>query len=401
MANCLRYRGARDEADRLGQVFTPESIANLLVETMPTPSKGIRQIIDLGAGEGALTRAALKRFPRSKALLVETDSFYASALLTTMPKCVSVIHGDALETGWEAGLNAGILLSNPPYGTLPLSESISNMLAKTNLPVPTNGDWVRGDAAFVARAWMCASKGTSLGLIVASPLIRDHSFRQLREVLISQIHGLCVTQLDTRVFHDAEVQAFLITGMKSPKRKRKVILRKASLDGRIVDELEIGWNAAINRLDFDYYNTMRQLGASSTLTEETLASIGASIVRGSRSHNDFEELGLNAFHTTDFKGFSGELALNDFHADFKTARPGDILIPRVGTRCLQNQAKIVKGEGLFTDCVYRLCVKQEAREKVWKTLSSSFGSEWRLANASGNCAKHLTVQTLLGMPLIA
>jgi hypothetical protein len=296
---------------------------------------------------------------------------------------------------------AGITLSNPPYGMLPLTESISVLLSKMDIPLPTNGGWIRGDAAFAVRAWMCSARGSSIGLIVASPLVRDHSFRKLREMLVNQLQGLCVTQLDTHVFHGAEVQAFLITGMRALSRKRNVLLRKASIDGTIVDELEIGWSAAVNRLDFDYYKAMEKIGVSSALATDTLASVGATIVRGSRSHNDFQRLGLDAFHTTDFKEFSGELTLSGQSQRYQLARSGDILIPRVGSRCLLNQAKVVKGAGLFTDCVYRLSVKKNASERVWRTLASSFGAEWRLANASGNCAKHLTVQTLLGMPLVS
>lgn len=398
MENHLRYRHARDRADHLGQVFTPECIASLLIESIPTPYREVKQIVDLGAGQGALTNAALKRFPQSEAVLVEIDTFHANALKESMPKGVSVINGDALDADWESGVNADLVLSNPPYGMLSLTESISNFLSKTNLNIPINGKWVRGDAAFVARAWMSATRGSGVGLIVGSPLIRDYSFRSLREVIINNLQGLCVTQLDTKVFSGAEVQAFLVTGLRSCNRKRNVMLRKASIDGSILDELVISSSEAINRLDFDYYKTMALLGASAS--QDTLASVGTSIVRGSRSHNEFGRLGLDAFHTTNFKEFTGELSLNQNRSNYQVAQSGDILIPRVGTRCLSNQARVVKGEGLFTDCVYRLSVKSNANERVWRTISSSFGTEWRLANASGNCAKHLTLQTLLGMPLL-
>lgn len=398
MKNHLRYRYARDKADQLGQVFTPESVANLLINTIPVVPGSVGQIVDLGAGQGALTHAALKRFPKAKALLIEVDEFHADALISTMPESVSVINTDALDIGWESGINASILLSNPPYGMLPLTEAIINLLSKTKLNVPVNGNWIRGDAAFVARAWMCATRGTGVGLIIASPLVRDSAFRQLREVLVRSLQGLCITQLDTNVFSGAEVQAFLITGVRSHSRKRRVFLRKASIDGTIIDELEISSDEAVNRLDFDYYKAMATLGLPTSL--DTLASVGTSIVRGSRSHNEFQKLGLDAFHTTTFKEFSGELSLNQIHSNYKIAQSGDILIPRVGSRCLNNQARVVKGKGLFTDCVYRLRTESHVRDRVWKTISSSFGAEWRLANASGNCAKHLTISTILEMPIV-
>ena len=97
--NNLRYRYARDEADRLGQVFTPDSVANLLIGSIPASSGDIKQIVDLGAGQGALTTAALKRFHGSSALLVEIDPFYADILNSTMPQNVNIVEGDALDAG--------------------------------------------------------------------------------------------------------------------------------------------------------------------------------------------------------------------------------------------------------------------------------------------------------------
>lgn len=402
MSNNLRYRYAKNEADRLGQVYTPDIVADLLMSSIPSRRGEEKKIIDIGAGLGALSLAAFKKHPKSSALMVEIDRGSVKALSAISSDRVNVLNVDGLELGWDDSFNADIVISNPNYGMLPLNNTIKTLLSTVDLRVPVTGNWVRGDAAFAARAWHCLKNGASLGLIVASPMIRDPAFKELRKQLISQLSELCITQLDTNAFDGAEVQAFLITGLRSESKRKRILIRKASLDGNVEDELEISWKDGVQRLDYSYYNAMKKLGINTHDQYDTLASIGATIVRGSKSKNDFQSLGVNAFHTTDFRGFTGELEIQGESAHlYKTAEPGDILIPRVGSRCLNNQARVISGRGYFTDCVYKIVTKSNFTEKVWKTISSSFGTEWRLVNASGNCAKHLTVNTLMDMPLLS
>ena len=397
----LRYRNARDVADWLGQVFTPQPIASLLAESIPANCLPIRRVLDLGAGKGALTAALLARHKHAKATLVEIDSSYVSILRTLAPKRATVTHADVLDQGWACAQGPDVVVSNPPYGTIAITREAKDMLDLSGLRIPISGNWVRGDAAFVARAWRIAALGSGLGLIVASPIVRDRAYMPLRERLIGELRGLCVTQLHEGTFRNAEVRAFLITGQRAANRCRNVHLRKAMTNGNITDEMTVSYRAAVVSLDIDYHRSLEHLGLTATDRTETLGSVGTVIVRGSRSQRDYERLGLSAFHTTDFSEAADEVILSGASDGFHAAKPGDILIPRVGSRCLVKQTRVRDGSGLFTDCVYRLVVGLRARPRVWKTLSSSFGADWRLANAGGSCAKHLTIQTLLTMPLLA
>jgi predicted RNA methylase len=397
----LRYRKARDTSDRLGQIFTPQPIAKLLVASLPVTHNSIRHVIDLGAGNGALALAVIESHKDATALLVEIDPQYVKSLLNSMPSHISVIEANALDSSWKLNSTPDLIVSNPPYGAISLTSELKKTLIESGLDVPFNGKWARGDAAFTARAWSISKQGVNLGLIVASPMIRDSAYRPLREKLVSQLKELCVTKLDEYTFPNVEVRAFLLTGQRAINRRRKVLLRKSSIDGTIIDEMEVSWNKAVVNLDIDYHRTLERLGLTGKSAIETLGSIGVSIARGSRSQKEFERLGLPAFHTTDFSEHESDIVLNGAYHGYKIARPGDILIPRVGSRCLIKQARVREGEGLFTDCIFRLSVPRRAHTNVWKTISSAFGAEWRLANASGNCAKHLTIQALLGMPLLS
>lgn len=357
-------------------------------------------MLDLGAGEGALVNAVLARHPHANALLIELDRRLAQHLRRVMLGKIKVVCANALTDQWESEHPASWIVSNPAYGYTPLDANIREMLKASGLALPHKGDWMRGDAAFLARAWGLADVGTGIGLIIASPIIRDPSFEKARRQLVSQMGGLCSVRLDATTFENAEVQAFTLSGTRAISRHRSVLLRKADAAGNIIDEMRVNFESAVKSLDIDFHRALEKLGIRTDRVQDTLGSIGVSIVRGSRSHQDFQRMGLRAFHTTDFDPSRQAVRLQGAKQGYQAAGRGHILIPRVGTRCLVRQTRVDGGEGLFTDCVYRLTVKAKDRRRVWNSIKSSFGAEWRLANASGSCAKYLTVQTLSTMPVI-
>ena len=203
-------------------------------------------------------------------------------------------------------------------------------------------------------------------------------------------------------FKNAEVSAYLVTGERSVRRRRKVILRKASSDGDVLEEIEVSQEDAITSLDIEHHLLLRRFGLKSGSFSETLGTVGTEINRGSRSLQEFKQLGLTAFHTTNFPIKEADIVLTgQKHNIYHVAKAGDILIPRVGSRCLDRQVRVQRGAGLFTDCVYRISASKRTQDLVWKTLNSEFGTEWRLAHADGSCAKHLPISILLGMPILS
>jgi hypothetical protein len=358
-------------------------------------------VLDLGAGRGALAEAVRDLNPSAKLTLIEFDRKLAGQLQKALPNNSIVLHEDALTTNNIPERYFDAVVTNPLYGTIELDNKTRPLIERSDLQVPIEGRWVRGDAAFVARAWELTRKGSSLGLIIAAPIIRDPQYKEMRNKLIKEMQNLCITQLHPSTFKNAEVQAFMVTGTRTVSRNRSVLLRKTDSTGTVVDELSIPSSMAINRMDFEYHYSIKQLGITDFTNAETLASIGVTIARGSRSQGEFIGMGLDAFHTTNFSKSGDEVALDGAYGDFRAAGRGDILIPRVGTRCLLRQARVVRGRGLFTDCIYRLTPPKGTHERVWKTLASNFGMEWRDIHASGNCAKHLTLSSVLGMPVIS
>lgn len=397
----LRYRRARNLADSYGQVFTPPAVAELLVRSLPVPAGGVSSLLDLGAGQGALSDAAQRLHPAARATLLEVDPALVRDLSQKRRRNRRIVQADLLHGRWQPSATPSWILSNPPFGHMAVTEELASEVTLSNLGFEPEGTWVRGDVAFLVKAWNMADRGTSLGFIVASPILCDPIYSGIRTTLAKEMGELIVTQLPEKVFDRAQVYAHMISGRKASARKRRIILRKASMEGQIIDELAIDQIAARASLDIDYHRAIERLGMDLSRMRETLASAGAHITRGSRSNADYKRLGLEAFHTTDLDVRGGDVHLTGGELNgHQIARAGDMLIARVGSRCIARQARVHDGAGPYTDSVYRLTVPTQYRQRVWQTLSSSFGTEWRLAHAAGSCAKHLTVQTLASMPLL-
>ncbi|HEJ2935015.1 rRNA adenine N-6-methyltransferase family protein [Pseudomonas aeruginosa] len=402
MNSTLRFRKARNSADELGQIFTPPAIASLLADAVASDCE---VIVDVGAGEGALASAVLHRCPSATVVLIEKDRRYAEALSALFSHDARVVAEDALTPGLLeriiAPIERPVILSNPPYGMLRVSREQSSNLEGTLPPVFEGGRWVRRDAAFLSRIWSSSNKGATLGLIVASAIVRGKAYELYRRKLVEELAGLVVTELHLNTFANTEVQAYLISGCRSVRRKRNVLLRKADLQGNIVGELFVPHRLAIERFDYTYHSMIQQVQLRPGQSMGSLSELGGTIARGSRSQNEFKGLGLSAFHTTDFVENSKNLKLSGAVEGFNSAYLGDILIPRVGSRCLIREAKVVEGRGLITDCIYRIRAPQSVQKKVWSTLDSDFGREWRRLVAKGSCAKYITISALSSLPILA
>lgn len=396
----LRFRKPRNLADSLGQIFTPPAIARLLALSLPKNSK---KIIDVGAGSGALTQGALTWCKNASVFLIEKDIQQINILRNNLTGKSTVVEADALFPGViEKCIGktvSPVLISNPPYNMIRQSNKFID--SKSSLhPVIDGAGWMRGDAAFVSRIWDASNLGASIGLIVASPIICGNSFLNFRKTLIDGLSNLIITELHPRTFPGVEVRAFIISGTRALNRRRNVMLRLADIDGSIIDEFSISYMQALSRLDYRYHSTAKDFSLSSDQVIGTLLSLDTSISRGSKSHKVFKSLGHQAFHTTDFAKTGEFLALKGAAAGFNHAQVGDILIPRVGSRCLLREAKVIEGKGLITDCVYRIRALEKYRVNIWNTINSDFGRAWRDRFSEGSCAKYLTISSINSLPIL-
>ncbi len=118
-------------------------------------------------------------------VMIECDQKYVQWLKKKSNGNAKVVRANALDTSWEeawdrATENTGII-SNPPYGMLAVSEAQLLKIKSSVLAPPTHGKWVRGDAAFLARAWELANSGVAFAFIVTAPIASGQEYSHLRQ----------------------------------------------------------------------------------------------------------------------------------------------------------------------------------------------------------------------------
>lgn len=395
----MRYRKLRTRGDTLGQFFTPAEIASLL-------ARGLKQapdsVLELGAGHGALASAVLSRFPNTQATLVELDGRLLRHLRQTYVGH-RVLGGDVLTQLERMHLNDAYetVIGNPPFGEFAVNAN-DQVALRNRFPGCDRGGWVRQDLAFLHESWSRVAAGGEMAIVLASPIICDPAFLDVRRWLLSEAGHASVCELPENTFEDAEVGTYLLTlrHRGRGRRARSVLLDRYLGDGRHQGRIDISVEAAIQRMDYRF-NEIRVIAGKKWSKAPSLESLGAHIVRGSRSHGDFEQAGIPHIHTTDFTNDSIRMRLGRHQAEgVQLARTGDILVPRVGSRCLLREAMIVSGTQPITEAVFRIRVTPPNRSRVFDSLGSKSGRLWRQAHARGSCAKHLTIGDLFQFPVV-
>lgn len=396
----MRYRNFLKINQNLGQVFTPRALAKRLVEAIAV---GNGDWLEFGTGSGSLMHACLTHGNPQKYVGLEIDG----DLINSNKPLVEKAHLYEVDV-FNLGLVDQILknesfshvIGNPPYGETQLSDSV---VARMNnlCPGSTMSSWGNMDLYFVLESMTRLRRPGSAAFIISSAIINSSRLRSFRKILIDQASEIDCIELPINTFTNAEVQSYLLLVKTCSKPTScKISLGRYEGDDFVLSKkISVSKHQAVERMDLafyefsDFHNSLR----SNSLT---LKDMGATVVRGSRTKAQFAQIGIQSFHTTDFPGNELEIEFSeDFDGGFQLAKAGDILLPRVGSRCLDRQVMVSRGSRPYTEAVYRLNVPEKNRSKVFDWISSKNGIDWRLMAANGSCAKHLTVSTVLGMPI--
>ena len=398
---------ANQYTKKFGQYSTPGRISKLLVSSMRMPDPAI--VLDLGSGRGSLSQAACQHWRGVQLITVDIDPTLESALdgfLTTLPRHCH-IRGDGLMLNLREKLKLGnqligAALCNPPYVRVPRRRHLVKLLQQAELAheIAENA-LVPAEALFLAQNLILLASGRQLGIVVPDGFVCGEQYASLRRSLC-EMHSIeKVINLPTGAFARTEARAHLIIITKNGKQRPDIPIFQLDKSGRLSSPLLIGIDEAERRMDYQFFEEMSR--TKERRISISLRDVPHSMTRGSFSSATVKKLG-GIFHTTDFpngedvKLCSTTLVYPEIRKPI-IAKPGDILLARVGRQLQSKVCIVTSGKAAISDCVFRLRVPQSIRPKVLKSLTSIRGRAFLRSASKGAGARYVSKVSLLDLPI--
>ena len=382
------------------QYFTSDSCCDALLSQVQSHSP--QAVMDIGAGEGSLTRAALKRWQGVDLQLVDIDHLALEKLKHQFPSARH-IRADLLSQCIPQELlqwlgHTDLALCNPPFAYADAPGTSRFWLKKANMPT----NWPkpiaqRAETVFLAHNLRWLKTGGELLLILPACFINGIPFAAFREWLLQRMTVRKVARLPRNAFQKAEVNAFAIIASNAASlTPYELELIDLADDAHSHQPITISSTQAVMRMDY-VFHAQRQMPAPMRLSD-----LMPEIARG-QSVASLRSQGVCFFHTTDFVNASNigslRFASTSFLESDALVKAGDIVLGRVGRSCHMQVAKVLQGQSYFSDCVYRLRVPREWRQAVFKSLFSQAGQAWRGSRLRGSAVCLLSKFDLLEHPI--
>ena len=371
---------------KLSQFYTEKLISEKLISSLKIVNP--KQAFGLGFGSGMLLKAAKKRWIDINLAGVDID--IKNILLAKEDNLI-----DALQlNGFSADLpyiiadrygDIDILISNPPYFSKDLDKECYKILRLAGLIdcIIDRKSKIPAELIFLAQNLRLLSENSEIGIILPAGIISGERWMKLREFLFNEYTITDIIQIPSKSFKGTEAQTFIMTISKSRNNNDTISISHSSHSKKIIIPIDM----AIRRADYNYYMYNNIDTYLPKITSDDFH-----IFRGNLSKKILEEKSIKYLHTTDMSSIPCK---QDF--DFKpllnskNCETGDILISRVGTRCLGRAIYINKGSIPISDCIIGVRPKNEViGSKIWKKITSESGVSFFKNSALGVGPRYLT-----------
>lgn len=377
-----------------GQYYTKAAIGKLLVNCLR--QEVIHTALELGAGQGALIRAARGRWPLAKFVSVDIDpqnAPIAPAELRTH-YVFDVLRKDLPRRIGLQENSVDLALCNPPFAPPKWERRYQHILSRAGLPI-AGATSFGADAFFIAQnLWMLRDRG-ELGIIVPAGLIAGSRSQPIREVLLAQHEVHQVVELPVGAFSNTEVRTYLLCLQKGRGTQFPIRLRRLGTHGIERDEIEISTNLAAQRMDFSHYDRELICEASSNFKNEI------EVNRGTIENAAARDRGIDVLHTSDI-GFREIRWLATKVVALPhcvTAVKGDLLMARVGRDFFTKLGILESPVATITDCVFSIRSDRHSPDALLRAFSSETGQRWLASRARGACARYITKEDLQMFPV--
>lgn len=374
------------------QFFTQQLIASALVDMVPTVD--VRKILDLGIGDGALSIAALNRFSDARVDAMDIDSDICKKYQNQLSNKINVYLGDALCAEDLNVLQQGVYdlaVCNPPYGTIKKSDVFNTLFTQTGFDGCVELKIISKDLIFMCHCLNYVRTGGWVAIILPDGLLSRKDYKPFRKCLMTSHCVERIVQMPEKAFTTTEATTHIIIVKKYGIPKEEIPVSVMNLDGSIARECLVDRENLIERMDYSFciWSKKSQMKISGISTR-------IEIKRGSFSYCDLKKIKSPHLHSTDFK--DGQIiSFSNYNYNNTTkiiAHQGDIIMCRVGKRCVGKVAMIADGNILLSDCLYKISVPKEYTSLLFDRLCSHDTKEWISAVAHGVCSRVISKSDL-------
>ncbi|MBW1745076.1 MAG: N-6 DNA methylase [Deltaproteobacteria bacterium] len=387
--------------ETIGQYFTAQPVSDMMVSLFQqdTPNR----VIDLGVGHGSLLYAAYNRYNKADFYAADIDKKVISKISERLP-FVNALHIDGLSKGLSKQMklkigSVDIAVCNPPYYRLDKTTELKDLFNKVGLKNSTKLIKFTSDIVFLAQNLQMLKKGGELGIILPDSAFTGHEFVGLREDLLTNHNIRGIVQLPDKIFKKTEARTHILLMEKCGPIQKRIPIYQSDFSGNIGEAVNISADNLLYRMDHSYY-VWKELNKYSD-DIMTLGDLNVAIKRGHKTKKYLQGKNIPFFHTTSFPSdIKTKINLKNSPVfDDVSTEPGDILIARVGKRCIGKVAMVNSGNQVISDCVYRVRAPKKHRSRIFRELISDKGQQWLRIIAHGVCAQVISKRDLLHFPL--
>jgi type I restriction enzyme M protein len=400
-------------SDRLGRYYTKSNVGSLLVGHM----SGVQPtcVLDLGAGSGALSRAAANRWNKAHLVTVDIDLRSRHHLTDVAASGQRHLHirADALDRTLPERIRKKVTaidtaICNPPFVTPVWRTAFGEILEDAGLSgcIPVSGT-VDAALVFLAQNLRVLHANGTLGIILPDTLACAAKYQLFREKLLARYCVHRAIRLTRYSFKNTDALAHIVIISKGGDNTGLVSLQMMPNSAGEAPEVKVDVEQAAKRLDHVYHSQPKQ--PIRRHHYRTRLGDVSEIARGTITSAERRNLLFPVVHTSDLDGGKFrqwcDLRLNSPPPSFCPdrhliqARPGDILIARVGRNLEGKIVGVHFGEPVLTDCVYRIRAPKRFRQGILEQLGGEQGRTWLESRTYGVSAKHLTKADLADFPL--
>jgi len=362
------------------------------------------QILDLGSGPGSLSSAAKKRWPNAKITSVDIETknhrtdlrqITANVFEHNLPEIINLPEG-----------SIDVAVSNPPYIKIKWQESLKSIIESSGLPsstIPRKA--YSAELIFIAQILRMLKPGGEAAVILPDGILTAEKFSEFRKALIENHSVKRVIELPARSFKRTEAKTHIVIFSKAGHQNKSnyIELRTLESNEQISRPIHINHAHGSQRLDYSFYKQKSDLKA--VKDSITLSSI-ATVMRGKQSSSDIKRIELSTVHTTDIFSPTCKLKLkgNDHlisleKQGYLIARPGDILLARVGRNLNQKIALVTSGYAIVSDCLFIIRSQVQKQQSIFEYLASESGQSSIERLTYGVAARQISKKQLCNLQL--